>query len=249
MPQSMAATAAAAHFSLVPVNLQFYNTSLTRSCISARPDDQREGEGTVTATLVYSDEWAGYAYSSHHPLKPVRLQLTYELMQAYDLLQVDRCRTLPAAAAAMSELSRFHTVEYLEVLRAASEGQEVSHSAHYGLGPGDNPIFPGMFRFSALIAGASLQAAQVVDAGAARVAFNMAGGLHHGMPARASGFCYLNDVVLAIKYLLDMAMGCKPRITALIRCSPSRSMKAASTSFLALALNTSSARGLAGATR
>jgi acetoin utilization protein AcuC len=55
-----------------------------------------------------------------------------------------------------------------------------------------------MFRFSALIAGASLQAAQVVDAGATRVAFNIAGGLYHGMPSRASGFCYLNDVVLAI---------------------------------------------------
>jgi acetoin utilization protein AcuC len=157
----------------------------------------------VTATIVYSDEWAGYAYSSQHPLKPIRLQLTYELVQAYDLLRVDGARMIPAAAATMSELSRVHTVEYLNVLQAASAGQEVLDSARYGLGPGDNPIFPGMFRFSALSAGASLQAAQVVDAGAADVAFNMAGGLHHGMPSRASGFCYVNDVVLAIEYLRD----------------------------------------------
>jgi acetoin utilization protein AcuC len=157
----------------------------------------------MDATFIYSDEWAGYAYSSHHPLKPIRLQLTYELMQAYHLLSDDRCRMIPAAEAGIQELSRFHAAEYLHILQAASEGQLVPQSTHYGLGPGDNPIFPGMFRFSALIAGASLQAAQVVDAGVARVAFNIGGGLHHGIPARASGFCYLNDVVLAIDYLRD----------------------------------------------
>jgi acetoin utilization protein AcuC len=157
----------------------------------------------MDATFIYSDEWARYAYSSHHPLKPIRLQLTYKLMQAYHLLSDDRCHTIPAAEAGIQELSRFHAAEYLHVLQAVSEGQLVPQSTHYGLGPGDNPIFPGMFRFSALIAGASLQAAQVVDAGAARVAFNIGGGLHHGMPASASGFCYLNDVVLAIDYLLD----------------------------------------------
>jgi len=52
------------------------------------------------------------------------------------------------------------------------------------------------------VVGASLQAAQIVEAGASPVAFNIAGGLHHGMPSRASGFCYLNDVVVAIDYLL-----------------------------------------------
>jgi acetoin utilization protein AcuC len=35
-----------------------------------------------------------------------------------------------------------------------------------------------------------------------RVAFNIAGGLHHAMPNKASGFCYLNDPVIAINFLL-----------------------------------------------
>jgi acetoin utilization protein AcuC len=41
-----------------------------------------------------------------------------------------------------------------------------------------------------------------VQAGAAVVAFNIAGGLHHGTPSRASGFCYVNDVAVAIDSLL-----------------------------------------------
>jgi acetoin utilization deacetylase AcuC-like enzyme len=77
----------------------------------------------VAATFIYSDERAKYVYGAHHPLKPIRLQLTYELMQVYDLLTVDRCCTIPAPAASMNELSCFHTVEYLDVLQAASEGQ------------------------------------------------------------------------------------------------------------------------------
>ncbi|MBI5455204.1 MAG: acetoin utilization protein AcuC, partial [Deltaproteobacteria bacterium] len=40
--------------------------------------------------------------------------------------------------------------------------------------------------------------------GAARVAFNIAGGLHHAMPNRASGFCYINDAAVAIKRLLAL---------------------------------------------
>ncbi len=39
----------------------------------------------------------------------------------------------------------------------------------------------------------------------ARIAFNIAGGLHHAAAARASGFCYVNDPVLAICYFLDQA--------------------------------------------
>jgi acetoin utilization protein AcuC len=40
-----------------------------------------------------------------------------------------------------------------------------------------------------------------VAAGDVARAFAFSGGLHHAMPDRASGFCYLNDVVLAIQSL------------------------------------------------
>jgi acetoin utilization protein AcuC len=61
-----------------------------------------------------------------------------------------------------------------------------------------------MFEASALIAGGSVQAAERVWSGAARHAVNIAGGLHHAMRARASGFCVFNDPAIAIARLLQL---------------------------------------------
>ena len=66
-----------------------------------------------------------------------------------------------------------------------------------GLGTPDCPIFEGMYEYSALACMASLKAAELVLSGQADAAFNPSGGLHHAMADRASGFCYLNDAVLA----------------------------------------------------
>jgi acetoin utilization protein AcuC len=73
----------------------------------------------------------------------------------------------------------------------------------YGLGPGDNPIFPGVWEVSCLVAGGSLLAAKLVVEGEVERAFHFAGGLHHALPDRASGFCYINDPVLAILALRE----------------------------------------------
>jgi acetoin utilization protein AcuC len=51
-----------------------------------------------------------------------------------------------------------------------------------------------------LIAGGSIEGAEALLRGAPR-AFHPAGGLHHAMPSRASGFCHINDGVLAIERL------------------------------------------------
>src|SRR5665811_1457214 len=67
----------------------------------------------------------------------------------------------------------------------------------------DNPVFSHRHDASALIAGASVEAARQVWTGAAKHAINISGGLHHAMPASASGFCIYNDVALAIRWLLD----------------------------------------------
>jgi len=66
-----------------------------------------------------------------------------------------------------------------------------------GLGTDDCPVFLGMNDYATLAAGASLTGAELLLSGEADIAFNAAGGYHHAHAARASGFCYLNDVVLA----------------------------------------------------
>lgn len=50
--------------------------------------------------------------------------------------------------------------------------------------------------------GASLQGARRLNCRQADVAINWAGGLHHAKRDMASGFCYINDLNLAILELL-----------------------------------------------
>ena len=50
--------------------------------------------------------------------------------------------------------------------------------------------------------GASIQGARRLNAGQCDIAINWAGGLHHAHKEEAAGFCYINDIVLAILELL-----------------------------------------------
>jgi acetoin utilization protein AcuC len=61
-----------------------------------------------------------------------------------------------------------------------------------------------MHEASALVAGATLVAAEAVWRGEARRAVNVAGGLHHAMRSRAAGFCVYNDPAVAIARVLDL---------------------------------------------
>jgi acetoin utilization protein AcuC len=156
----------------------------------------------MKTAFVYSDDFARFSYGSSHPLKPFRLKLTYELIKACGLLSPDDPRVFVPAPAKREDLLAFHSPEYIDMLEDSNSGKAVPGASAFGLGEGDNPVFPGMFDWSLLIAGASLTAADLVDSGEAAIAFNIGGGLHHALASRASGFCYINDPALAIKFLL-----------------------------------------------
>jgi len=157
-------------------------------------------EGMKTA-LIYSEEWRRFDYGPEHPLRMERLGLTWRLMEAYGLTAGPKLKVLTPEPASVEAITRFHTGEYVEILRAVSGGEWVPQAARFGLGAGDNPIFPGLWEAAQLTAGGSLLAAQLVLDGEVTRAFHFAGGLHHAMPERASGFCYVNDAVLAIQAL------------------------------------------------
>jgi acetoin utilization protein AcuC len=127
--------------------------------------------------------------------------LTRELIAAYGLLD-GPAEEVPARVAEDAELRLVHTEIYIDAIRRAGEG-EPGDWWRFGLGPGDNPIFPGMHEASARVAGGSLVAAEAVLSGEADHAFNPAGGLHHAMPERASGFCVYDDPAIAIAWLLE----------------------------------------------
>eukprot|EP00798_Chlamydomonas_sp_ICE-L_P009961 gene9961-7837_t len=56
--------------------------------------------------------------------------------------------------------------------------------------------------FCQLYAGASIEGAVKLNHGLCDIAINWAGGLHHAKKSEASGFCYVNDLVLGILELL-----------------------------------------------
>jgi histone deacetylase HOS2 len=66
----------------------------------------------------------------------------------------------------------------------------------------DCPIFGDMFDYCKQYAGASLMAGRKIVEGTTDIAINWTGGLHHAKKSEASGFCYVNDIVLAILELL-----------------------------------------------
>ncbi len=157
----------------------------------------------MKTALIHSDQYTRFDYGPDHPLRMERLGLTWRLMEAYGLTTLAGVKVLAPEAADEAALARFHASQYLEVLKAVSGGLHLLEAYRYGLGPGDNPIFPGLWEASCLAAGGSLLAARVVADGDAERAFHFAGGLHHAMPDRASGFCYVNDPVLAILALRE----------------------------------------------
>ena len=153
--------------------------------------------------LVLCPEARIYDHGPQHPLRPQRVLLTWDLIHATgldELPNVERLRSSAPSDDATLEL--VHTPAFVDATRRAGLGEDGDWS-RFGYGPGDNPIFDRMHDAGALVAGASVTAARAVWSGDVEHAFNAAGGLHHAMPARASGFCVYDDPAVAIAWLLQ----------------------------------------------
>lgn len=152
------------------------------------------------ACVVFDEQLTTYNFGQSHPMAPVRIELTMQL--AGELGILEELDVVGAAPATDDELALIHSPAYIERVHKLSDHPTHSDPSH-GLGTEDNPVFAHMHEASALVAGASVEAARRVWTGQAPRAVNIAGGLHHAMPANASGFCIYNDVALAIRWLLD----------------------------------------------
>jgi acetoin utilization protein AcuC len=155
------------------------------------------------AVFLYSPALWKYGHGPQHPMKPERLKRTFELLDYAGILQADNVEVVEPREATEDELALFHIPEYIEITRKLSGGEENLPAGRYGFGPGDNPVFLGMYDSESLKVGSSLQAAQLLHEDLCDVAFSFSGGLHHGGPDFASGFCVFNDCAVAIQWLLS----------------------------------------------
>jgi acetoin utilization protein AcuC len=154
--------------------------------------------------IPWDDSLAAYDFGPQHPLKPIRVQLTVDLWRAYGLLDRPNVDVINPRVATREELELVHTPRYIEAVEMISiTATDPFRNYGWGIGSGDNPASRGMHKASAHVVGASLVAAEAVAEGRAQHAFNPAGGLHHAMPDRASGFCIYDDPAVAIRWLVD----------------------------------------------
>lgn len=102
------------------------------------------------------------------------------------------------------EMTQFHTDEYIDFLQKVTPDNMDSYQreqSKYNVGD-DCPVFDGLFEFCGISAGGSMEGAARLNRNKCDIAVNWAGGLHHAKKSEASGFCYVNDIVLAIIELL-----------------------------------------------
>lgn len=152
--------------------------------------------------VVWDEEFTRYDFGPMHPLRPIRLELTMALAESIGALKAPGVTVAAPVTADDALLELVHAPDYVAAVREAPTGY-LTRLRAFGLGTPDNPIFDGMHEASALVAGASVQAARAVWEGAALHAVNISGGLHHAMPRMASGFCVYDDPALAIAWLLE----------------------------------------------
>ncbi|KAK9836274.1 hypothetical protein WJX81_001417 [Elliptochloris bilobata] len=163
------------------------------------------GERKSKVAYFYDSKWKAAYYGSKHPMKPVRLDMAHHLILAYELHK-DMDVYTPRKAAP-SELAQFHAEDYVRFLERVSPnhaddlGVQMLQFGMGGMGT-DCPVFEGLFDFCQRYAGASIEGATKLNHGLADIAINWAGGLHHAKKSEASGFCYVNDLVLGILELL-----------------------------------------------
>jgi acetoin utilization deacetylase AcuC-like enzyme len=151
------------------------------------------------------------AFETAHPR---RAALVHSLVAACGLLAPQGpVVAVRAAPAPLDALREYHSAEYLQALGAPEAACEAALEAA-GLSH-DCPPFEGALAYACLVAGGSLAAADALlppplararrkqhhRRARPRVAIHWDGGRHHARRAAASGFCYVNDVVLAMQRL------------------------------------------------
>merc|ERR1711887_352259 len=150
----------------------------------------------------YDSDIGNYYYGQGHPMKPHRIRMTHNLLLNYGLYR--KMEIYRPHKATQEEMTKFHSDDYIRFLRSIRPDNMAEYNKQmqrFNVGE-DCPVFDGLYEFCQLSAGGSVASAVKLNKQATEIAINWAGGLHHAKKSEASGFCYVNDIVLAILELL-----------------------------------------------
>ncbi|KAJ7130041.1 histone deacetylase complex, catalytic component RPD3 [Mycena crocata] len=162
-----------------------------------------EGETSKKRVCYFFDsDIGGFHYGPGHPMKPTRIRMCHSLVMNYGLYK--KMEIFRAKPATKREMTQFHSDEYVEFLNRitpSNMNSYVKEQHKYNVGD-DCPVFDGLFDYCSISAGGSMEGAARLSRDKCDIAVNWAGGLHHAKKSEASGFCYVNDIVLGILELL-----------------------------------------------
>ena len=153
-------------------------------------------------SYYYDSEVGNYYYGPGHPMKPHRIRMTHNLLLNYGLYQ--HMEIYRPNRATFEDITKYHSDDYIKFLKSIrpdNVGENAKLMQRFSVGE-DCPVFDGLYEFCQISAGGSVAGAAKLNLGQADIAINWAGGLHHAKKNEASGFCYVNDIVLAILELL-----------------------------------------------
>lgn len=167
------------------------------------PASHALGQSTSRKVCYYYDGDIGnYYYGQGHPMKPHRIRMTHNLVLNYGLYR--KMEIYRPHKAAQEDMTKFHSDEYIRFLKNIRPDNINEYNklmSRFNVGE-DCPVFDGLYEFCSISAGGSVAGAIKLNKQATDIAVNWGGGLHHAKKSEASGFCYVNDIVLAILELL-----------------------------------------------
>ncbi|MBT8357244.1 MAG: hypothetical protein HKO79_01255 [Desulfobacterales bacterium] len=146
--------------------------------------------------FIHSAELDQLSYPSDCSFSAQRAGKTHDLLLSLGLIGGSDLKVVAPKPASRSEIEIFHSARYLDEIQLAAKGKLTKQGSDMGLGTPDCPVFSDMYRYASLACGATLTGAELILSGETNIAFNPSGGFHHAKSEFASGFCYLNDVVL-----------------------------------------------------
>jgi len=153
--------------------------------------------------FYHSHELNRFDFGPYHPFKPERAQKALELCRRYGVLDLQHVTLKSPPPLEQEKLLLAHSENYLEALRRVGQGEIFEEMLSFGIGTEDNPPLRGIYDWSRKCAGATWEGmVELLDKDTDMI-FNPLGGFHHALWSRASGFCYINDIVIAIKEALN----------------------------------------------
>ncbi len=156
----------------------------------------------MKSAFIHSDEFSKFKVSNEYPWLTERSDVTYSKCKELNLLDHDGIEVIQPKPASIKDLYLYHTKEYINLLKKADKGIFDESMLRYGLGTLECPVVKGVFKYHNLAAGATIAGANLLVQNKKDIVFSPTGGFHHAGPDFASGFCYINDINIAINKLL-----------------------------------------------